>query len=86
MNIAEVYASLSATTLRKASGQNTSLWGPARHRGDLREVSRNLSTPSLSLYIIAYRAETRISEVKVKQQHLTHHQRFVREDTDMIPG
>lgn len=49
MNNADVYANLSATTLRKASGQKSPFSGPPLHRFDLSAASRNFSIPKRSL-------------------------------------
>lgn len=49
-NIAEVYASFCATTLRNASGQNASLSVPARHRLDLSTAVRSFNTAIRSIY------------------------------------
>lgn len=57
MNIAAVYASLSAITSRNASGHNTSLVGPTLQRFDLSVARRIFRIPSLSVYNIACFAE-----------------------------
>ena len=56
MNIADVYASLSATALRKISGQKTSFSGPALQRLDLSAARRSLRMLSLSEQRTALRA------------------------------
>lgn len=74
MNMADVYASLSATTFKKASGQRTSLSGPARHRFDLRAASRSFRMLSLSLYNIACRAvDERVREKHYVDEVDAHH-------------
>lgn len=60
MNMAEVYASLSATTLRNASGQRASFSGPARQRLDFKAARRSFKMLSRSLYNIACRADVQI--------------------------
>jgi hypothetical protein len=60
MNMDDVYASLSATTFKNASGQSKSLSGPALHLFDLRAAVRNLRIPSLSVYRAAWRARVAV--------------------------
>lgn len=56
MNMTAVYASLSATMLRKTSGQNALLSGPPRHLFDFSAASRSLRTSDREVRKMASRA------------------------------